>query len=137
MSTNPNPTGETKRIDASEATATGPGGTPIDDFSAFSIEISDEYTRERTVDNNTIDFDALLEPSGEFSVFPTSAAAAGMWSTILARPIGGVNFGFPENDARGSFAAIGVRYDDVSQDDLGPDGYEISGSWAGAYVTSV
>lgn len=137
MSTNPNPVGETKRIDASEATATTPGGTPIDDFASFSIEVSDEYTRERTVDINTVDFDALLEASGEFAVFPTSNAAQSMWATILARTIGGVNFGFPSEDTRSTFAAIGVRFDDVSQDDLGPDGYQISGSWNGAYITSV
>jgi len=136
-STNPNPTGEMHRIDASEASATGPGGTPMDNFASFSLGIEDPYTRERTVDNNTVDFDALLDGSADFAVFPQSSAALGMWQTILARTVGGVNFTLPQDDARSTFAGIGARYENVDQEDLGPDGYQITGSVDIAYITQV
>lgn len=132
MSTKPTPTGQTKRITVEEASATV-NGIPLVDFSSFSIELEDPSERERTVDGNTVHFDQMLDPSGSCEVFPTSQSAAQMFQTIAQRRIGSVRYTLPGEDVRGGHSIQGVRFTNISQDDLGSDGYSISADWQGDY----
>lgn len=132
MSTSPSPEGETSRISVEEASAVV-NGVPLIDFAAFSIDVDDPSERERSVDGNTLHFDQMLEPSGSCEVFPTSTSAVQMFNAIKNRRIGNVRYTLPDEDTRGGHAIKGVRFTNVSQDDLGSDGYSISADWRGDY----
>lgn len=132
MSTKPTPSGETKRIAADEASAVV-NGIPLIDFAAFAIEVEDPSERERTVDGNTVHFDQMLNPSGSCEVLPTSRSAAQFFETVLNRRIGSVRYTLPDEDARNGHSVRGVRFTNISQEDLGSDGYSISADWEGDY----
>ncbi|WP_330633720.1 hypothetical protein [Halocatena halophila] len=133
MSTKPSPLGETERIAVEEATATI-AGVPLVKFDTFSIEVEDPSARERTTDGHTVHFDQLINPSGSCAVYPTSPSAGRFFALVQARYIGGARLSFPSDDTRGGISLKGVRYSNVSQEDLSSDGYTITADWEADYI---
>lgn len=133
MSTKQNPIGDSERIAVEEASATV-NGVPIVKFDAFAIDVEDPSARERTVDGHTVHFDQLLNPSGSCAVFPTSPSAAQFYQIVKSRMIGGARLSYPSDDTRGGNSLKGVRYTNVSQEDLSSDGYMITAEWSADYI---
>lgn len=133
MSSKPNPVGDSDRIAVEEASATVNGVTLVK-FDAFSIDIEDPSERQRTTDGHTVHFDQLINPSGSCAVFPVSPSAPRFYSLVKARTIGGARFSFPDDDTRGGASLKGVRYTNISQEDLSSDGYMITADWQADYI---
>lgn len=133
MSTKPNPIGDSDRIAVEEASATINGVTLVK-FDGFSIDVEDPRERQRTTDGHTVHYDQLLEPSGSCAVFPTSPSAPAFYSIVQNRTIGGARFSYPDDDTRGGASLKGVRYTNISQEELSSDGYVISADWEADYI---
>lgn len=132
MSSKPTPSGQTTRVAVEEATG-NVNGVPLVRFSGFDFEIEDPSEREFTTDADTVHYDRPVEPSGSFSLYPTSPSIAAMYDSILARQIGTVAYSLPDDDTKGSHAVRGVRFSNVSQDEL-DTGYLYTGDWEGDFV---
>lgn len=132
MSTKPTPTGQTTRVAVEEATG-NVLGVPLIRFAGFDFEIEDPSEREWSTDADAVHYDRPVEPSGSFSLFPTSPSVSGMYQAILARRIGSVAYTLPDDDTQGRHAVTGVRFENVTQEEL-DSGYLYSGDWRGDYV---
>ena len=133
MSTKPTPNGNTKRIAVEEASAVI-NGVPLTDFASFSLEIEDPSEKQRATNGSAIHFDQPIEPSGSCDVFPTDPSAQQFFETIKNRKIGSVRLTLPDDDTRGGHSVIGVRFSNVSQEDLSSDGYMITADWDGDFM---
>lgn len=133
MSTKPNPIGDSDRIAVEEASATI-NGVPMVKFDAFSIDVEDPSERQRTVDGHSCHFDQLIDPSGSCGVFPVSPSAPIFYNLVKQRKIGGARLNYPDDDTRGGASLKGVRYTNVSQEDLNADGYMITADWQADYL---
>lgn len=132
----PSPQGDTQRIAVERASGTI-NGVPMIKFDGFSIDIEDPSERQRTVDGHTVHFDQLINPSGSCALFPTSPSAPAFAQMVQARRIGGAHLSFPDNDTRGSMSLKGVRYTNISQEELSADGYMITGDWEADYISGI
>lgn len=133
MSTKQNPIGDSDRIAVEEASATV-NGVPVVKFDGFSIDVEDPSERQRTVDGHTVHFDQLINPSGSCAVFPTSPSAPQFYQVVKARTIGGARLSYPSDDTRGGDSLIGVRYTNLTQEELSSDGYVITAEWEADYL---
>ncbi|ADJ14473.1 hypothetical protein [Halalkalicoccus jeotgali] len=132
MSIKQTPSGQSTRVAVEEATG-NVLGVPLIRFSGFDFEIEDPSERERAIEGDTVHYDRPVDPSGSFSLYPTSPSVSAMYEAILARKIGSVAYTLPDDDTKGRHAVTGVRFTNVSQDEL-DTGYLYTGDWEGDFV---
>lgn len=128
------PVGQSERILVEQATLVLPPGIPVQQFASMSIEIDDPSERERATIGDAIHYDQFVDPSGSASIFPTDGAADAVFDAIKNRTISNVRMGYPDNDARSADTALGVRYSNVSQEDLDVGTYLINVDWEADFI---